>query len=192
MTRTEHPRIAVVGIGNVLLGDDGFGPTVIELLRAGWQMPANVDLIDAGTPGLDLAGYLHGIDEIILVDAVAAELAPGEIRVYDGDEILDLPRKPRVSPHDPALQEALWIVELDGYGPRRTVLIGAKPQSVDARIGLSPTMLDASREAMQAVIDRLSTLGCAVRAIRPRRRHAAWWLGDAQPDAPRIPAGPSH
>ena len=182
MNKHHPPRVAVIGIGNVLLGDDGFGPTVVELLRAGWKMPDEVELIDAGTPGLDLGGYLHGRDEIILVDSVAATMAPGEIRIYGGDEILDLPLKPRVSPHDPALQEALWIVEMDGYGPRRTVLIGAAPQSVEPGIGLGPAMLDAADEAVHMVIDRLRVLGYAIEPAR-QPGHAAWWLRDECPQS---------
>lgn len=183
MSARGRPRVAVIGIGNVLLRDDGFGPTVVELLRAGWQLPEAVELIDAGTPSLDLAGYLHGRDEIILIDAVAADLAPGEIRIYGGEEILSLPLKPRVSPHDPALQEALWIVEMDGFGPRRTVLLGAAPQVVEAGTGLSPTMLDAAREAASAVIDRLVSLGCKVE--RRSRPSGAWWLDDGPSRATR-------
>ncbi len=182
----EAPRVAVIGLGNVLLGDDGFGPTVVELLGSGWHVPANVELIDAGTPGLDLAGYMHGYDEIILVDAVAASTAPGEIRLYSGDELKKLPMKPRVSPHDPALQEALWIAEVSGDGPRAVVLVGAVPSNSEPGVGLSPAMFAAAEEAA-ANGNRSPRSTWVSPRTRIRRKSTAWWLQRTAPLEPSPP-----
>lgn len=170
------PRIAVIGLGNVLLGDDGFGPYVVELLRSGWDFPADVDVIDAGTPGLDLVTFLDGRECAILVDAVAAEGPPGELRLYSGEDLQRMPPKPRVSPHDPAVHEALGIVELAGRGPRRVVLIGAIPQSLELGAGITPAMHSAATAAADAVVAELAGVGAA-----PVRRAATaapdpWWL----------------
>jgi hydrogenase maturation protease len=179
-----HPRIAVIGLGNVLLGDDGFGPTVVERLRSSWRMPDNVELIDAGTPSLDLADYMYGCDEVILLDAIAADAPPGQIRIYSGTQLMNLPLKQRVSPHDPALQEALWIAEIGGAPPRATCLIGAVPMTSEPGVGLSRPMQTAVDEATFAVIDRLESLGCVLDPSGGRRSRA-WWLVDSSVDGPR-------
>jgi hydrogenase maturation protease len=176
--RRRDPRVTVIGLGNVLLGDDGFGPTVVELLRSTWRMPDDVELIDAGTPGLDLADYMYGCDEVILLDAVAANAPPGQIHIYSGTQLMNLPLKQRVSPHDPALQEALWIAEIGDAPPRTTCLIGAVPMTSEPGVGLSRPMLAAVDEAAFAVVDRLEALGCVLEPSGDLRSRA-WWLGES-------------
>ena len=105
-------RVAVIGLGNVLLGDDGFGPHVVQVLLAGWDFPEGVAVHDLGTPGLDLAPWIHGLDALILVDGVRSEAPPGTLRLYRRAEVLSHPPGPRVSPHDPGLLEALMAAEL--------------------------------------------------------------------------------
>ena len=166
---------AVIGLGSVLLGDDGFGPTVVEHLRAGWDFPEDIELVDGGTPGLGLAGYLHGREQVILIDAVAATGTPGELRWYEGAELRALPMKPRVNPHDPAIQEALWITELSGQGPRETSLLGVIPARLETGTGLSPSLRALVVEAARRIVVRLESRGTRIR--RRGRPHAslAWW-----------------
>ncbi len=92
-------RLAVLGIGNVLVGDDGFGPYVVKTFQARYAVASNVDVVDAGTPGGDLVPLLAGYDAVILVDTVRAEAEPGSIRTYSGEEILSHPLPSRTSPH---------------------------------------------------------------------------------------------
>jgi hydrogenase maturation protease len=172
--RTTAP-IAVIGVGNVLLGDDGFGPYVIELLRSRWEFPASVELIDAGTPSLDLASYCRGRDVTILLDAVAARAEPGEIRLYSGEELRGLPMSQRVSPHDPAVQEALWIAELDGGGPRDVLLIGAVPRSTDIGTELSPKLRESAEAAAALVVEHLARHGAPPQPRPEPARSQAWW-----------------
>ena len=115
-----NKKIAIYGIGNVLVGDDAVGPTVINLLDALWEFPEGVIVEDLGTPSLDLAGRLAGLDAVIFVDAVSAKAEPGTIRVYTRDEILKHPPGLRLSPHDPSLKETLLTVEFMGDGPKDT------------------------------------------------------------------------
>jgi hydrogenase maturation protease len=171
-------RIAVIGIGNVLLGDDGFGPCVVALLQAGWEFPDNVTLVDAGTPGLGLVTFLDGCDVAVLVDAVGATGRPGELRLYRGEDLRNLPTKPRVSPHDPAVQEALSIVELGGRGPRAVRLFGVIPESHELGAGLSPPVRAAATATAVRVVEELTKFG-AILTPRPEPRALeAWWMAD--------------
>ena len=169
------PRIAVIGLGNVLLGDDGFGPFVIEQLATQWDVPASVTLTDGGTPGLGLVTLLADCDEAILVDCVAASGSPGELRSYTDEELRTLPLKPRVSPHDPAVQEALAITQLLGHGPRHVSLIGVIPESLEVGMDLSAPVLASAPVAVALVVEALANAGAGpVRRARPRPPDP-WW-----------------
>lgn len=171
--------IAVIGLGSVLLTDDGFGPNVIELLRASWDVPDTVALVDGGTPGLALAGYLHGRETVILVDSVDATGAPGDMRWYRGDELRTLPMKPRVNPHDPAVQEALWIAELAGNGPQDVHLLGVVPANTEPGTTLSDAVHRAVEPAAEAIVEQLGRHGVTLtRRTRPRASEA-WWLSQS-------------
>jgi len=174
--------IAVVGLGNVLMGDDGVGPTVVALLRAEWEFPADVELVDAGTPGLHLVSCVHAREALVVVDAVAASGAAGELRRYRREDLARLPIVPRVSPHDPALLDALAIAELDGRGPRSVLVVGVIPQSVAMNARLTPAVRTACRAATALVVEELARLGVAPRPRRDPILPDAWWLRD--PEAP--------
>ena len=172
----DHARIAVIGLGNVLVGDDGFGPFVIELLRASWEFPECVALVDLGTPGLGLVTYFHNREMVILVDAVGATGRPGELRLYRSEDLRELPPKPRVTPHDPAVQETLWITELAGCGPRDVLLVGVIPESLDLGAGLSAPVRQAASAAAALVVSELAK-GGTVAAPQPNPRFPdVWWM----------------
>lgn len=167
---------AVIGLGNVLLGDDGFGPFVIELLRRRCEFSPQVDLLDLGTPGLGLTGYLHGYDGVVVIDALSASGQPGEVRVYEGVELESMPIGPRVSPHDPALAESLSIARAAGRGPLESCLVGAVARSRELGAGLSPEMKSAANVAVEMVCRRLQERGVTVRFRRARTLEDHWWV----------------
>ena len=168
------PKVRVLGLGNVLMGDDAVGPWVIEELLANWEFPEQVSLLDIGTPGLDLIPYLAEADTIILVDTVRSDGPPGTVRVYSHPELLARPPQPRLSPHDPGVVDALYSLSFAGVAPRDVVLVGVVPGSVAKGIGLSPGVRNAVPAAAAEIVKRLSELG-----FPPRRRECAptvpWW-----------------
>jgi len=66
---SEHRAVSVIGLGNVFLGDDGFGPLAVETFRCQYECGPEVEVLDLGTPGLDLAPYLYGRELVVIVDA---------------------------------------------------------------------------------------------------------------------------
>ncbi len=170
------PRIVVLGIGNVLMGDDAIGPHAVKVLEAGWEFPPEVAVIEAGTPGLDLTVFLHGVEAAVVVDAVHAKgAAPGEIRRYDREALLAGSPVLAMSPHEPGLREALLTMEFTGGGPRQARLVGVVPAGVETGAGLSAAVRAAVPALVEAVLAELASLGA-----RPRRRqHPAepdlWW-----------------
>lgn len=175
---TPPRTVAVLGLGNVLLGDDAVGPFVIELLRAGYELPDNVSVIDLGTPGLGLPAYLSEADAVVLVDAVAATGEPGEVRLYRREDVGEIPLKPRVSPHDPAVQEALCLVDLAGNGPRELLLVGIIPEHATLGAGLSERVRRACAPALDAVLHELARLGVPATARRAAHQPNIWWAAD--------------
>lgn len=167
--------LAVIGIGNVLLGDDGFGPFVVEILRTRYVFPPEVELLDLGTPGLGLITYLHGHDTVVLVDAVAGAGSPGDVRVYEGAELERLPVAPRVSPHDPAVSEALAVARLARTGPFDVCLVGAVPGSLELGAGLSPQVRAAADAAAEIVRQRVEVRGFAIRPRDANLPEQDWW-----------------
>jgi hydrogenase maturation protease len=168
-------NIRVLGLGNVLVGDDAFGPWVVHVLTSTLEMPPGAEIHDLGTPGLDLLPYLTGADVVILVDTVRSAGAPGELRRYDKGQILRHAPQPRVSPHDPGVKEALLALEFEGRGPREVILLGAIPGEVRYDVGLSDPVRDAVGPAADAVIAELDALGCSVTRREDVVVPAPWW-----------------
>lgn len=168
--------LAVAVLGNVLLGDDGFGPFVVELLHRRYVFPPEVELLDLGTPGLGLISYLYGHDAVVIVDAVAGAGSPGAVRVYDGAELERLPIAPRVSPHDPAVAEALAIARLAGTDPLDVCLVGAVPASLELGPGLTPPVRAAADAAAEIVRRRIEDHGFAIQPRDADLLEQNWWV----------------
>lgn len=167
--------LAVLGIGNVLMGDDGLGPHVIKLLEAAWEPDERLRLIDAGTPGLDLTAYLAELDAVIVVDAVKAEGAPGEVRLYGKAELVERPPLLSLSPHEPGLREAILNAEFLGVAPGAIRLVGVLSARVDFGPGLSPPVRAALPEIVARVRAELVSLGFAPRDRAAPPLPDVWW-----------------
>jgi hydrogenase maturation protease len=167
-------RAAVFGIGNVLIGDDAAGPSIIRHLDALWEFPEGVDIEDLGTPSLDLAGRMAGYDAVIFVDAVSAKAEPGAVRQYSRAEIVRNPPSLRMSPHDPSLKETVIMVELLPDGPSFITLIGIVPKSLDG-FGLSDEVRASVPVVAERVIRELRRLGHEPRKRAVPRGERSFW-----------------
>ncbi len=177
----------VLALGNILMGDDAFGPTVVATLRARYALPETVEVIDLGTPGLDLHPFLAEPDIVILVDTVRADPPAGGVRVYDMEAIRKHPPGPRVSPHDPGLKEALMALEFEGNLPQELLLVATVPSTVEMDVGLSEPVQAAVDGACERVVAELRARGHTVELLDEPQEPQLWWL----PGAPR-PSGPIY
>jgi hydrogenase maturation protease len=167
--------MVVVGMGNVLTGDDALGPTVVRMLDALWTLPPYVETVDAGTPGMDLAGLLAEVDAAIVVDTVTGDEPPGTIKRYDREQLLSRPLQPRTNPHAPGLAETLFSLDLMEAGPGAVVLIGVIPKAVEVGTPLSCRVEAALPAAVAAVVRELASLGAPPSRRRPPVKPDLWW-----------------
>jgi hydrogenase maturation protease len=163
--------ISVLGLGNVLMGDDGLGPVAVRAFEAEYVVPPDIHVIDLGTPGLDLLPWLADVDRVILVDTVRSDHPPGTIRLYDKADILRHAPTARVGPHDPGVKEALHALEFAGRAPREVALIGVVPASTAMALELTPTLQAVLPKVVLAIEVTLARFGRSVahRAHRSRQ-----------------------
>jgi hydrogenase maturation protease len=167
--------IGVFGLGNVLMGDDALGPTVIAHLLAGFTFSDQVYVEDLGTPGLDLHPHLAERRFLILVDVVKSDGDPGSLRLYRKDEILRHAPGVRVSPHDPGVKEALLALQFAGDDAEDILLVGIIPGKVGHALGMTEAVRSAVPLAEAAVREELERLGHPAQPRDPRPEPDLWW-----------------
>ena len=124
-------RILVLGIGNILWADEGFGVRCVEELNAGWEFPPQVELMDGGTQGLYLLPYVQEADCLLVFDAVDYGDAPGTLREVVGNEVPRFMGVKKMSLHQTGFQEVLMAAELTLKLPSELVLIGVQPLELE-------------------------------------------------------------
>jgi len=172
---TTTRRIVVGGIGNVLMGDDGIGPFIARLIESRYEFPENVNVVDLGTPGLDLVVHLSRHDIAILVDAVDNGQPAGSLTLYDKSDIVRHGPPVRMDPHSPALAETLLLGDFSGEGPKEVALIGVTGQSYEFDTGLSDPVKASVDAIVTAVIAELANLGVQVSPRTTRQDAGIWW-----------------
>lgn len=128
----SHPNsILLLGIGNLLWADEGFGVRCVERLREGWRWPAHVNLLDGGTQGLYLLPYVQAAQALLVFDAVDYGLTPGTLREVVGDEVPRFMGAKKMSLHQTGFQEVLAAASLTAQLPPELVLIGVQPLQLE-------------------------------------------------------------
>jgi hydrogenase maturation protease len=128
---SDPARILVLGIGNLLWADEGFGVRAVEAMAARYEFPDRVTLMDGGTQGLYLLPFLEQADALIVFDAVDYGLPPGALKVVRDDEVPAFLGVKKMSLHQTGFQEVIATAELLGRRPARMLLIGVQPEALD-------------------------------------------------------------
>ena len=115
-------RILVLGIGNILWADEGFGVRCVEALNANWEFPPQVELMDGGTQGLYLLPYVQEADCLLVFDAVDYSDPPGTLREVVGDQVPRFMGVKKMSLHQTGFQEVLAAAEAGCIAPGSTML----------------------------------------------------------------------
>ncbi len=123
-------EVLVLGIGNLLWADEGFGVRAVEALNQTFRFPDGVELVDGGTLGLNLLPYVETSRCVLVFDAIDFGLAPGELKVLRDDEVPAWGAR-KMSPHQNGFNDVLALAHLHGAAPERIVAIGVQPQTLD-------------------------------------------------------------
>ena len=141
-------EITVLGVGNTILTDEGFGVRVVEHLKEHYRFDERVQLIDGGTLGIELTHFVTGTKKLLIVDAVDGGLGAGSIYRLTGAELKTHFRQ-KISAHEVGIEEVLTILELTGRAIDEVIVLGAEPYVLEAGVGLS----DEMKKVLPAVVD---------------------------------------
>jgi hydrogenase maturation protease len=154
------PRVLILGIGNLLWADEGFGVRAVEALNRHYEFPDNVTLMDGGTQGLYLIEHVGAAGVLVVFDAVDYGLAPGAIKLVEDAEVPRFLGAKKMSLHQTGFQEVLATAELLGRLPRHLFLIGVQPVELEDYGGsLRPEVKAQIPAAIDAALAYLTRFG---------------------------------
>ena len=153
--------ILVLGIGNVLLTDEGVGVRALKELERRYIYPENVELLDGGTAGIELLRHIRNRDYLIIIDAMKWNQKPGTVGRVEGDDVPAAFRT-RISPHQLGLSDLLAAAMLTDELPKNLVLFGVEPESLDIGLDLTETVEASLEKLTGAIIDELRSIDCTV------------------------------
>jgi hydrogenase maturation protease len=144
-------QIGILGLGNLLLSDEGFGVHFINYLTERYEIPAHVAVLDGGTAGIMMAPFIEDADILYVIDTVARQDQPGSIHHYSDQDIQAGNIHARMSPHQVGLLDILDLCRLRETAPMQTEMITIVPEDLSVAIGLTPT-LEAKLPEVMAIL----------------------------------------
>jgi hydrogenase maturation protease len=167
---THRPRTLILGIGNILWADEGFGVRAIEGFHARYEADDDVVVLDGGTQGLYLVQFVEACEQLLVFDAIDYGLEPGELRVVHDEAVPRFTGAKKMSLHQTGFQEVLSAADLLGRYPARLALIGCQPLDLENWGGpLTAPVRAAIDPALSAALQVLGEWGVA---CRPRAEQA--------------------
>ena len=155
-----NPRVLILGIGNVLWADEGFGVRAVELLASRYRFGPQVRLLDGGTQGIYLLDQVRWAEVLVVFDAVDYGLAPGTLKRVEGAEVPRFLGAKKMSLHQTGFQEVLALADLMGDYPSHLLLIGVQPVELDDFGGsLRPAVKACLEPALACALEYLAAFG---------------------------------
>jgi hydrogenase maturation protease len=151
----------VLGVGNVLLRDEGVGVRTVEELRRRYRFGDDVEVLDGGTAGIELLRYIDGVDHLIIVDAISAGKKPGTVMRVDGNDV-PATFETKITPHQLGLSDLLATARLTDVMPPYLVLYGVEPKTLESGLDFSEEVLGSLEKLCGHVVEELENLGYAV------------------------------
>lgn len=154
----------VLGIGNILWADEGFGVRAVEEFHRRYQTPDNVVVMDGGTQGLYLVQHVQEAENLLVFDAVDYGLAPGEVFVVTGDEVPKFTGAKKMSLHQTGFQEVLSAADFTGHYPKELTLIGVQALELEDWGGSLTDLIKSRIEtSLEIAVKQLRDWGIDVR-----------------------------
>lgn len=192
--RDERRDTLVLGIGNLLWADEGFGVRALETLNERYVFGEGVEVMDGGTQGIFLLPWVRSAARLLIFDAIDFGLPPATLRLIEGDDVPRYMGAKKVSMHQAGFQEVLSSAQLAGEFPRRLALVGVQPAVLDDYGGsLTPGVRAQLLPAVELAIRTLARWGIrgnarsAPATADERTGPAPLAIGDYECGRPRIP-----
>jgi hydrogenase maturation protease len=167
----EPTSLLVLGLGNLLCGDDGLGAAAVSLLDRDYEAPDGVRILDGGTLGLALLPHLEDARDVILVDAILADQPTGSLVRLTGDDVAPAVLH-RLSPHQIGVADLLDGARLRGRYPSRLVLLGVVPLTIGLGVSRSAQVDARLPDLVERVVEEARSMGYEL-ARRPERQKAS-------------------
>ncbi|HEY8909489.1 MAG TPA: HyaD/HybD family hydrogenase maturation endopeptidase [Desulfosporosinus sp.] len=149
-------KIMVMGVGNILLSDEGLGVRFLDEL-AKESLPEYVELLEGGTAGLELVHLIQEVDFLIIVDALDAKAEPGSLFRFQPGDIRVLPEQYEVSFHQIGILEVLSMANILGKAPQ-TLIFGVQPKSLEWGMDISPEIQALFPRLTKFVLQEIETI----------------------------------
>ena len=159
-------EITVLGIGNIILRDEGFGVTVVEALQREYDFPESVQVIDGGTLGAELMYFIEGTKKLIVIDAISGNGEPGTFFRFDGPAVQAY-FQDKISMHELGIQDVLAALQVRDKAVAEVLVFGYQPFSLEAGVGLTPPMEALVEPAMEIVLEQLQNW-----QVQPQKRRS--------------------
>lgn len=158
----KKAKALVLGIGNMLIGDEGVGCRAAAELTRRYTLPADVECLDGGTAGFELLPMIDGKEHLILIDALRNDRQPGTVVRVEGEHV---PQAflARTTPHQLGICDVLAAARLSDTLPKSLTLYGIEPKHLEVGIGLSPEVEAGMEKTIEAVVQQLCHFGYEVK-----------------------------
>ena len=154
-----HPAdVTILGVGNVILRDEGFGVRVAEYLDAHYEFPENVQIVDGGTLGIELTQYVTGTEKLLVIDSINGGAEPGTTFRFHNDDVMEH-FQDKLSAHEVGIQDVLALLTVTGHKIPDVVVIGAQPYDVEAGVELSAGMMKLLPQMVEQALSELKKWG---------------------------------
>ena len=154
-----HPaEVTILGVGNVILKDEGFGVRVAEYLDHNYTFPDSVQIVDGGTLGIELTQYVTGTNKLLVIDSINGGAEPGTMFRFANDAVMEHFQE-KLSVHEVGIQDVLALLQVTGKSIPDVVVLGAQPYAVEAGVELTADMMALLPETEQMVLTELKRWG---------------------------------
>ena len=157
-------EVTILGIGNVILRDEGFGVRVAEYLDKHYEFPESVQIVDGGTLGIELTQYVTGTEKLLVIDSINGGAEPGTTFRFHNDDVMEH-FQDKLSAHEVGIQDVFGLLTVTGHKIPDVVVIGAQPYDVEAGVELSDGMMELLPQMVEQALKELKNWG-----IEPRKR----------------------
>lgn len=158
LARKTKKRALVLGVGNIILKDDGLGVRTAEFFERAYSFGSDVSCIDGGTAGVGLLSLFSEFSHIIIIDALSSGSTPGTIRTFSGEDLKKNGARLKTTAHSIGIKDLLDLAAFEGSCPAISI-IGIVPSDISPGLTLSDAVSEKLPEAARIISDTLKRFG---------------------------------